>query len=104
MKTMVHGAFAFSNEALTQRWSWGRVMSRRSGGTWQRRGARARKLGAGQTKKNFQAGRGGNHSRPRRKPHPPVLMIQVVYYRGTVHFVPRSLPRLRASRSAGPGV
>src|SRR5882757_3873589 len=45
MTPMVQGAFAFSTEALTQRWSWGRVMSRRSGGTWQRRWPRARKPG-----------------------------------------------------------
>jgi hypothetical protein len=62
MTPMVPGGFAFSTEALAQRWSWGRVMSRRSGGTWQRRWPRARKLGPAGTHKSLQAGTGANHS------------------------------------------
>src|SRR5437899_901119 len=54
MTPMVQGAFAFSTEALTQRWSWGRVMSRRSGGTWQPRWPRARKLGPAETHKSLR--------------------------------------------------
>src|ERR1700741_1489216 len=63
MTPMVQGAFAFSTEALTQRWSWGRVKSRRSGGTWQRRGPRARKLEPAETHKSFW-GRDGRESFP----------------------------------------
>jgi hypothetical protein len=62
MTPMVQGAFAFSIETLTQRWSWGRVMSRPSGGTWQRRWPGARKLGPAQTHKSLWAGTGANHS------------------------------------------
>src|SRR5215471_4148546 len=47
MKPLVQGAFAFGTKALTQRCSWGRVISRRSGGTWQRRWPRAKKPGPG---------------------------------------------------------
>ena len=59
---MVQGAFAFSTEALAQRWSWGRVMSRPSGGTWQRRWPGARKPGPAQTHEGLWAGTGANHS------------------------------------------
>src|SRR5882757_1102645 len=62
MTPMVPGVFAFGTEALTQRWSWGRVRSRRSGGTWQRRWHRARKPGPAEIHKSLQAGTGANHS------------------------------------------
>src|SRR5258708_39440226 len=90
---MVQGAFGCSTEGFAQRGSWGRVMSRPSGGMWQQRRPGARKPEPAQTHESLWAGTGANHSLSLPKTYPPVLMMQVVYNRGTVTYAPRSLRR-----------